>query len=130
MTDTEPKILSVEDLIATIKRITIANSVLDFDWRFEFEQVQIGGRKELAWLVWVSFTRADILTGVVGRGRGREEIVWQGATISSVVKTCWVLIELMIKHELMEAFRFDDARIFNPHNSVFALKSLQQTTKD
>jgi hypothetical protein len=53
-------------------------------------------------------------------------VVWQGATLSGVVKTAWLLVELMVRHELMEGFRFDDSRIFNPHNSVLDLATVQE----
>jgi len=37
-----------------------------------------------------------------------------------------LLIELVVRHELMEAFRWQDKRIFNPHNSIEALASIQE----
>jgi hypothetical protein len=32
----------------------------------------------------------------------------------------------MVRHELMEGFRFDGVRIFNPHNSVLDLARVQE----
>jgi len=119
----EPIIENTFDLKNALQRISFVNTVLDFKWKFEFKQATLN--HEQAWLLWVSFERPDILTGVIGRGRGREEIVRKGATISSVIKTAWLLVELMVRHELMEGFRFDGVRIFNPHNSVLDLATLQ-----
>lgn len=111
------------ELAATLRDISFVNTVLDFKWRFEFKEELISNKS--AWLLWVSFERPDTLTGVVSRGRGRDEIIYAGATVSAVVKTAWVLVELMIRHELMEGFRWKNKRIFNPHNTVEALASIQ-----
>lgn len=131
----EPTVKTDLQLNDVLKEITFVNTVLDFKWAFEFKSIVLGsptyegnlmgGSQREAWLLWVTFERPDTITGEVGRGRGRDEIVWRGATVSAVVKTCWVLVELMVRHELMEGFRWKGARIFNPHNSVFALASLQ-----
>lgn len=122
----EPVVNTVGELRAVLDRISFRNTVLDFKWEFEIEQVELASPNELGfWFVRVSFERTDTLTGVVGRGMGRQEIIYEGSTVSSVVKTAWLLVELMVRHELMEGFRFDDARIFNPHNSVFDLAKVQ-----
>jgi hypothetical protein len=127
----EPTIKTDADLEAALRQITFVNSVLDFKWKFEYLSVTVAGDPgknflKNGWLLWVSFERPDTITGTVGRGRGRDEIIWQGTSLSGAVKTAWVLVELMIRHELMEAFRWDDARIFNPHNSVIDLAALQR----
>lgn len=120
----EPTIENLTDLERALARVSFVNSVLDFKWRFEIDNMITGLDK--GWLVWVTFERPDTNTGVVGRGRSRSELVWKGSYYSSVVKTAWLLLELTIRHELMEGFRFDDQRIFNPHNSVFDLADLQR----
>lgn len=127
----EPTVETTADLQAALSRVSFVNTVLDFKWRFECRAVDVlpcwddHGSRE-GWLVWASFERPDSITGQVGRGRGREEIVWRGTPLSGVVKTAWLLVELLVRHELMEGFRFDDVRIFNPHNSVLDLKRVPQ----
>jgi hypothetical protein len=126
----EPTINTTEELAAALRRVTFVNTVLDFKWQFEFAPVRCSGTDRGAlnkdgWLLWVTFERPDTLTGKIGRGRGRDEIVWKGTSLSGVIKTCWLLVELMVRHELMEGFRFDDSRIFNPHNSVLDLAKVQ-----
>lgn len=125
----EGTIETTTQLEDAIKQISFKNTVLDFKWQFEHKEVIIEdtdtGKKDLAWLVWVTFERPDTITREIGRGQGRKEIIWKGSTISSAIKTCWVLVELMVKHELMEGFNFQNARIFNPHNSVYDLAALQ-----
>lgn len=122
------------ELTDVLSDITFVNTVLDFKWAFEFKPMvlatgvdgkPLAGSQRDGWLLWVTFERPDTITGAIGRGRGRDEIVWEGATVSAVVKTAWVLVELMVRHELMEGFRWRNARIFNPHNSVFDLAGLQ-----
>ena len=120
----EAKMTTTEEVRAALSRVSMRNSVLDFSWSFEVEPIVHGSRK--GWLVWCSFERPDTDSGVVGRGRGRDEIVWEGTTISGVVKTAWLLIELLVRHELMEGFRFNGYRIFNPHNSVYVLAEVQK----
>ena len=125
----EPVVNTTEELTQVLNLITFVNTVLDFKWKFELKAVEIltcgEGSTRDAWLLWVTFERPDTITGIVGRGKGREEIIWQGTTLSGVVKTAWLLVELLVRHELMEGFRFDNTRIFNPHNSVLDLVDLQ-----
>lgn len=124
----EPTIKTDKELEKVLSEISFVHTVLDFKWKFEYKPMVMYDEKHLpreGWLLWVSFERPDTITGAMGRGRGRDEIVWYGATVSGVVKTAWVLVELMVRHELMEGFRWRNARIFNPHNSVFALAGLQ-----
>jgi hypothetical protein len=128
----QPIITTDEQLEAVFKDIQFVNTVLDFKWRFEFKPVRVSYEDNTTpprtgWFVQVSFERPDTITGEIGRGRGREEIIWRGSTLSSVVKTCWVLVELMIKHESMEAYRWRGARIWNPHTTVEELAALQMT---
>jgi hypothetical protein len=130
----EPTVNTNLELNDILSDITFVNTVLDFKWTFEFKPMvlatasggqPLAGSQREGWLVWVTFERPDTITGAISRGRGRDEIVWKGATVSAVVKTAWVLVELMVRHELMEGFRWKNARIFNPHNSVFDLAEVQ-----
>lgn len=116
----EPVIYTDDQLRLVLKRISFVNTVLDFKWDFEIDRALCG------WLVAVTFERPDTITGEIGRGRGRQEFIRSGTSLSGVVKTAWLLVELLIRHELMEGFRFDGVRIFNPHNSVLDLADLQR----
>lgn len=106
-------------LIKTLKDVSFKNSVLDFKWQFEVNPIS-GGH-----LVCVSFERPDTETGRVSRGRGRFEFIGHDATVSGIVKTAWLLIELVVRHELMEGFRWKGNRIFNPHHTVEELASIE-----
>ena len=123
----EPLVQTTSELEKVLGDVKFVNSVLDFKWRFDYKpfcfQNEIG--TNTGWLIWVTFERPDCNTGIIGRGKGREEIIWYNSTVSSVVKTCWLLVELMIRHELMEGFTWQGKRIFNPHNTVSSLAKLQ-----
>ena len=153
----EPRITTTEQLVALLSKIVFANSVMDFKWRFEYvpmsmtyegegegegeffdsnlnAMVKATNPTRKGWLIWASFERPDTNSGTMGRGRGRDEIIWEGATESAVVKTAWVIVQMLVQHELMEGYRVqqDDgtlARIFNPHNTVEQLASLQREEK-
>lgn len=112
-------------LHSVLDRVSFKNSNLDWNWTFKFRPFKDGAGGE-GWLLWATFVRPDTHTGQVGEGRGRDEIVWKGATESSVVKTCWVLVEMLVRHELMEGFRYENLRIFDPHNTVGDLQLAQK----
>lgn len=112
-----------EELSDVLADITMTNTSLDFNWHF---QVQDCNDPALpGWFIRVGFERPDTNTGEIGIGYGRWEHVAAGASISGAVKTAWLLIELVVRHELMEAFRWKDKRIFNPHNTIESLASIQ-----
>lgn len=67
------------------------------------------------WLIRCSFQRPDRETGAVGQGFGRWWFVAEGTTVSGIVKTMYAAAKLIVEHELLEAFRFDGCRPFDPH---------------
>lgn len=127
----DPIIETTDDLEDVLSRISFKNTILDFKWKFEYKfmfsvPTEVNSNNNSGWLLWCSFERPDTLTGKIGRGRGRDEIIWKGSSLSSVVKTAWLLVKILIDHEMLEGFRFDGERIFNPHNSVLDLVDLQK----
>jgi hypothetical protein len=112
------------ELVGFLNEITMANTALDFKWHFQTQECNDPNLP--GFFIRVGFERPDTNTGEIGIGYGRWEHVATGSTISSVVKTAWLLIELVVRHELMEAFRWQDKRIFNPHNSIESLASIQE----
>jgi hypothetical protein len=112
----EKNINTDSELSNVLSDISFRRSIIDFKWKFEFSNVSIGQRS--GWLLWAQFERPDVETGKIGIGRGRDEIIYQGSTESSVVKTAWLVVELLVRHELMEAFQYKEKVIFNPHHSV------------
>jgi hypothetical protein len=117
------KITTIEQLKQTLGRIGFAKSCIDFGWEFEVEQLLMDGSGKFAgWFVNTTFKRPDTHTGEVGIGRGRKEFIPYGTYEDGVIKTAWVLCEMIVKHELMEAFLVDGKRIFDPHSSIEVLQ--------
>lgn len=114
------------DLRNILSRITFGPSGVMLDrmaLRWEIESISVAVETfEPAWRIRFNFLRPDAETGAVGCGTGRWELVEHGASESSVVKTAWLLLELLMRHELMEAFRFDGVALFDPHRTVEQLK--------
>jgi len=115
---------TLRDVISKIS--TVNSSVFVCNWRYEWFAVEAQGQLKAGWMVRLAFERPDTETGIMGWGYGRYEHIAQGAWESGVVKTCWLLLELMVRHELMEAYRYEKARIFNPHHGVLELATLEK----
>ena len=110
--------------------ITFAPSCLDMGWDWQIETLYVvPGGVVRGWLVNTTFRRPDTHTGQIGTGTGRKEFVPVGASESAVVKTAWLLAELIVRHELMEAFLYKDIRIFDPHRTVEELALPELTEK-
>lgn len=119
----ETLVKNYDTLKSIIDEISMKNTSLDFRWKFVIQECS--DENHQGWFIYVAFERPDTETNQIGIGRSRKEYVAKGTTESGVVKTCWLLIELTIRHELMEGFRYKNVRIFNPHNSVEKLMSIQ-----
>lgn len=128
----ETLVVTDQDLENTISRISFDKSTINFNWKFRHQAIEVMCQKvkREGWLIWAEFERPDINTGKQGTGRGRDEIIWKGTGISGLVKTCYVLVEMLIRHELMEGFRFDGKAPFNPHNTISELMLPYQFRKN
>jgi hypothetical protein len=82
-----------------------------------------GPRFDTAWRIRCSFRRPERDTGEVGTGFGRWWLIEPGSTVSAVVKTMYAAAKMIVEHELLEAFKFDGGRPFDPHRTVQDLVS-------
>lgn len=134
----DSKIETTEALRKVLDKITFQKSCVDFDWKWEVEELNIAKRVQASypdpdtvrnpkmvlidefkgWLINTTFKRPDITTGLAGTGKGRQLYVPWRATEAGVFFTCWVAVELIVKHELMESIRFDGKRVLNPHHDL------------
>lgn len=121
----EAGITTEEELKAALADISFAPSCVDMGWQWETEPVyDFNGENSghdpsvIGWFVNTSFQRPDTSSGAVGRGRGRKEFVPVGTSVSGAVKTAWLLAELIVLHELREAFLYKGNRVFDPHKTV------------
>lgn len=121
--DRDFAVKSTPILEAVLSEISFENTALDFKWKYEVRENNDAINP--GWFVNVAFRRPDCDTGEIGTGRGRAEFIAKGAWQSGIVKTGWLLVELVVRHELMEAFKWRGKRIFNPHNSVHDLAKIQ-----
>jgi hypothetical protein len=121
-------IQSEAQLRAVLDQITFAPSCVSMDWQWQIEELRLQSGELRGWLVNTTFRRPDTHTGEIGIGAGRQELIAYAASESAVVKTCWLLAELIVRHELMEAFLYRGVRIFNPHHSVDELSMPEKTT--
>lgn len=125
------------DLRYVLDNIKFRNTVLDFKWRYEiaphygvYDDHGIDMPTQDGWEISASFERPDTHTGRAGRGVGRPLFIARGATETAVFFSVIVLLELLIKHEMMEGIEFlrsdgKYVRPLYPHTSVHALMSLQ-----
>jgi hypothetical protein len=104
--------MSIKEIKKVLKNITFAPSNLDMGWKFQVKETEDG------FLMRTSFKRPDTNTGQVGTGYGRWMFIGKKADERSVVMTAWVCAELIVKHELLEAFLYRQTRIFDPHKSI------------
>ena len=129
---------TTEELKQILAKISFQKSCVDFQWNWDVEELiclkhvpagypdpETVPQPRLArveylkgWLVNTNFRRPDINTGKVGIGKGRQIFIATGSTKDAVFFTCWVLVDLIVKHEMMEAIRFEDKRVLNPHHTL------------
>lgn len=48
-------------------------------------------------------------------------------TDDEIIKRAWVCYEMAVKHEVMESFKVDGLRLFNPHTPFQALLKVSTT---
>lgn len=104
--------MNIKEAKKILNGISFAPSCLDMGWKFQLKQA-VGG-----FLIRTSFKRPDTNTGKIGTGYGRWMFVPKDAGDRGVVMTAWLCAELIVKHELLEAFLYRGVRILNPHKSL------------
>lgn len=102
---------TLEQVQEVLKKVEFAPSCLNLDYQWEVKETQEG------FLIRCSFTRPETYSGEVGRGFGRWMHIGKTSSDSAIVKTAWLCLELVVKHELLEGFMYRGVRIFNPHKS-------------
>jgi hypothetical protein len=124
-------ITSTEHLREAIARVSFEKSCLDMGWRWDVDEVLEAQGVTMddtlvGWCVRCSFQRPDTHTGEVSTGYGREWIVRPGITESAFWKTMFAAAKMVVEHELLEAFKVDGRRPFDPHRSVQDLISIPE----
>ncbi len=121
----ERKLLTIEDVRKYVGNVSSGKSGIrmssDGDYRFEVEELKHENPIFNGFMIRVGFWRPDANTGEMGEGFGRWMHVPATSDESGVVKTAYVCIDLVVRHEMMEAFLYKGVRIFDPHSSVYDL---------
>lgn len=108
------KVKTLDQVRRIISRITFAPSCLDMGWKWEVKEIDDG------FMIRSTFQRPDAYSNCeeMGTGYGRWMICDKDCSTAGIIKTAWLCAELIVRHELMEAFLYREARIFNPHKSL------------
>lgn len=123
------KKLTIDEIRKFLNGISFVKSCIDFSWGWEVTEVigdcwnenydNIGIQK--GFLINTTFKRPDTITGIIGIGKGRRMWIEETASETSIVMTAWICVDLIIKHEAMEAFKYRNAKILNPHKTLSEL---------
>jgi hypothetical protein len=121
--------LNIERWLANV---TFAPSCVDMGWEWEvlpiydegdaFSDPNLFSPAPFGYAIRTTFQRPDRDTGVISTGFGRWWLVPNDVTESGVVKTAYKAAMLILEHELMESFRYEGVRLFDPHHDVEDLR--------
>lgn len=117
--------MKIEEVKRILNNVSFAPTNLDMGWKWDVKSTKIYDDNtilEKGYSIRTTFMRPDANTGEMERGYGRWMYVPENVSTDGLVKTAWLCAELIVKHELMEAFLYEKTRIFDPHKS---LKDLQ-----
>lgn len=106
--------INLLDLAILIKRL----SFRDYWFR-------IGNLLGDGYFLQVVFKATDCETGEPSEQRGRKWYISQHAVSDEVIKTCWLAVEIALRHEALEDFKLDGIAFFNPHTDCERLRDLQ-----
>jgi hypothetical protein len=108
-----PKVKTLQYVEKILGKIKIfEHSCMDFNWGWQVKENADG------FLIRASFDRLDVYKNEISKGYGRWMHTEKDVTESGIVKTAWLCTELIVRHEMMEAFQYRNAKILNPHKSV------------
>ena len=77
---------------------------------------------EKGYSIRTTYLRPEINGNEVERGYGRWMYVSENSSIDNLVKTAWLCVDILIKHELMESFLYNQHKIFDPNRLVSKLQ--------
>lgn len=110
--------MDIKEIEKIIKKITFAPSNLDMGWKFQVKESYDLDSVTNGFLIRTSFKRPDTNSGEIGTGFGRWMFVDRNTDERGIVMTAWICAKLIIEHEMLEMFLFNNCRVFNPHKSL------------
>lgn len=105
-----------KDLENILSKISMSPTCLDMGWKWKVTKLGKYG-----YVFCLSFQRPDTLTGEIGTGYGRDWFIPNDSSEKFIVMTAWLAIDLILKHEAMEAFHYNEVRLLDPHKSLSAI---------
>lgn len=110
----DERILNLELVESVVSRVSFRG------WRF------IVGELGDGFYVQAAFPAEDSDNpGVTTEQKGRKWYISRFALQDEIIKTCWVAVELALRHEALESFHLDGVAIFHPHTVCDALLAMQ-----
>jgi len=113
--------MKLEEIKELLEKISFSNNFQMIGTNWDVKETKIydnGVVSEKGYSIRTTFMRPDVNTGEVEKGYGRWMYVPENVSTDGLVKTAWVCADLIVKHELMEAFLYNSTRIFDPHKSL------------
>lgn len=102
-----------EEVLKILSHIKFANSCVNMGWDWEVTEIEQG------FILRCSFRRPDVYKNdEIGIGFGRPWLFDKNSPQAAIVKTAWCAAKMIVEHEMMEAFEYKGAKIFNPHKSL------------
>lgn len=128
-TQHQPAVLGINDVRYVLSCITFAPSCVDMGWDWEVESIGSttydGTERLRGYALRTTFRRPERESGEIATGYGRWWFVPHDITVSGIVKTAFAAAKMILEHEIMESFKWQGKRVFDPHNSVELLAYLQ-----
>lgn len=119
----------VKELLNRI-RFSPSNINMDLDW--DVKPTKISNESDIViekgYSIRTTFTRPS--GNDIERGYGRWLYVPENASVDNIIKTAWLCLEIITKHELMNAFLYDDSKVFDPLKTVAELQSKVSATTE
>lgn len=94
------------------------------DWQFKVDTLGDG------FFIQVQFQDLDHDTGELSLIKGRKWYISKFAIPDEVVKTCWVAVDMVLRHEALECFLVNGIAPFHPHNDSFAMLFLPKVHRE
>lgn len=126
---------TAESIRALLSKVTFAPSCVDMGWAWDVRVVAdqydpnlpdpratdeqaLGPYRPESFLIRTTFRRPDRETGEIQIGTGGWHHVPADSSDSGIVKRAFVAAKMILEHELMESFRYEDVRLFDPHHTI------------
>lgn len=114
----------MEKINLLLSHITANLFGIDFKIVAEYDKVYQTKEGHARIYLQAKYTSACTETQEVKEWSGRKWYLSEYMTEDEIVKTAWCAFEKAVQHEVMEAFKFDGVRLFNPHVNYLELLSV------